>query len=99
VIKFHSSAKLNKDAVIVFLSKEQAKNKLFARFDKKLNEHISLLLKSGRFTGEREETLPLVSAKLTVLLVGIGAEDKASFSLLRMVAASAFRSSFLSKAK
>lgn len=99
MIKFHSSAKFDKEATVILLSQEQVTKRDFSHLSKALQEQVSTLSKSKKFAGEKGEILPLISARQTILLVGLGQSAKANFSLLRMVIGNVFRSAFLKKAK
>ena len=99
MIKFQSSAKFTKEAVIVLLTQEQVNNKKLSHLNKTIREQILSLSKSKKFAGQKGETLPLISSKQTILLAGVGKGSEANFSMLRMGLGNIFQSTHFKKAR
>ena len=99
MITFRSSAKFDKKAALILISKEQLKNKKFSFADKPLKDQVVSLGQSDYFSGEDGQVFPLASGKNIVLLVGIGAQKDLSLTALRITVRKALLSPSLSKIK
>jgi leucyl aminopeptidase len=99
VISFRNTEKFDKDATIILIDKEQTKSKNFLFKHKKLEEDLKELVKSGQFSGDKEEMFPIVIKGDLVLLVGLGKADELSLTALRIVVKKALMSGFLKKCK
>ncbi len=97
MIAFRPTAKFDKEASVIFLTKEQAGKKEFSFSEKKLKENIFAVLKAGKFSGESDEIFPLVFNNKLVLLVGVGEKEKLTLTAFRSTARKAFLSSALRK--
>ncbi len=99
MVNLRPSAKFDKKAALVLLTKEQVKNKKFPFKYKSLEDEIVFLKSSGQFTGANGEIFPLVSKKQIVLLAGVGDEKKISLTKFRGAVRCALKSSYLKKIK
>ncbi len=99
MVSFRSSPKFDKDVSVVVLSETQTKSKNFPFKNKEIENQISLLTKSGAFSGEDGQIFPLNLSKTFVLLVGIGKAESLSLTAFRSTVRRALLSSYLKKAK
>ena len=100
MISFRNTEKFDKDATIIFIDKEQIKNKEFAFKNKNVEEGLKELVKADRFSGEKDEVFPLdVKKSGLVLFVGLGKAEDLSPTALRITVKKAIGSSFLKKAE
>ena len=98
MISFRNNGKFDKDAAVILIDKEQARQKKFLFKDKAVEEALKELIKSGRFSGEKDEVFPAVVKKGGfVLFVGLGKLDDLTLTALRMTVKKALLSSFLKK--
>lgn len=98
MISFRNNEKFDKDATIILLDKEQVKQKKFLFKDKTVEEELKELIKSGRFSGEKDEVFPSVIKKNgLVLFVGLGKPQDLTLTALRITVKKALLSSFLKK--
>ena len=72
MITYRSSAKFDKQASVVLISKDQIKSKKFNFTNKSLKDQISTLVQSNQFSGEDGQIYPVMIKKQMNLLVGIG---------------------------
>jgi leucyl aminopeptidase len=99
MISFRNLEKFDKDATVILISKEQAKNKIFQFKQSKLEEELKNLLKNGQFSGDKEEMFPLIVKGGLVLIVGLGKIEDLSLTALRIVVKKALTSAFLKTCK
>ena len=98
MISFRNNEKFDKDATVILLDKEQVKQKAFLFKDKNVEDGLKELIKSGRFSGEKDETFPLVIKKSgLVIFVGLGKAEDLTLTALRITVKKALLSSFLKK--
>lgn len=96
MISFRNSEKFDKDATIILIDKKQINDKKFFFKDKNVEEDLKSLIKSGRFSGSKEEIYPLDSKKRgLVLFVGLGKAEDMSLTALRITVKKALGASFL----
>ncbi|MCR4336545.1 MAG: leucyl aminopeptidase [Candidatus Omnitrophica bacterium] len=100
MIKFHPTAKFDKDASVIFLNKEQAKSKTLSGIvNSKIREQILALIKNEQFQADEGEVFPLALGKQKILFVGMGDRSKLTPTSLRKLARQAVLSSYLKKVK
>ncbi|MBL8013792.1 MAG: hypothetical protein JNN05_08100, partial [Candidatus Omnitrophica bacterium] len=98
MISFRNHEKFDKDATIIFIDKEQVKQKDFLFKDKNLEESLVQLIKEDRFSGEKDEVFPFIAKKnKLVLFVGVGKSEDQNLTALRITVKKALASSYLKK--
>ena len=99
MISFRSSITGDKQALVIFLETDQVKAKRLPDFPKAVKAAVLAVLAAGHFTGETGELFPVSGEKGLVLLAGLGAHKDLTATQLRILARSAFLSSYLKKLK
>jgi len=99
VITYRTSAKFDRQATVVLISKDQIKSKKFNFANKTLKDQISILVQSNQFAGENGQIFPLMIKKQVNLCVGVGAKKDFSLTALRISVRNALLSPALSRVK
>jgi len=99
VIAYRPSARFDKEAALILLTKEQIQTRQFPFADKLLREAIEGLSQARQFSGRDGEMFPLVAGKNICLVVGVGKKEKLSLTALRTTVRKAFLSPYLKKIK
>src|ERR1041385_7533142 len=99
VISFRNSEKFDQDATIILIDKEQIKKKSYRFKNKKLEEELNDLVKSGQFSGDKDEIFPVLIKDGLFLLTGLGKGSDLSLTALRISIRKALLSSFVKKCK
>ncbi|MBF0522362.1 MAG: leucyl aminopeptidase [Candidatus Omnitrophica bacterium] len=94
-INFTKTLHLDKQAVIILLTEEQAKEKSLLHITGKIKAKVLEAIKSGQFKGENGEQFPLLIDGKLILLAGAGKEEGLSLTALRIIIRRALLSSFL----
>jgi len=99
MISFRSTVKLDKQAAVILLDKEQVNKKTIAVANTSLKEAILAVIQSNQFSGDSGQIYPLAFNKKVILLAGVGKKTEASLTSLRIAVRTAFLSTYLSKVK
>ncbi len=99
MITYRSSAKFDKQAVVILLDKGQVAKAKFPFTHKQLVFEIKSSIQAKQFSGADGELFPLILGKQICLLAGVGEREKVSLSALRVSVRKAFLSPFLNKVR
>ncbi|MDP8265344.1 MAG: leucyl aminopeptidase [Candidatus Aceula meridiana] len=99
MLTFNANSRLNKDAVIVFLTEESAKSKKWNFKNLSLSKDILQVISAKQFLANEGEQFPLVRGKQVCLLVGLGKRSDVTKTSLRTITSQAVLSPFLKKLK
>ena len=99
MISFRHPAKFEKEAAVILVDKEQAKNRSFPSLPKALKDGVSRVLDADQFSADNGQLFPLINGKQVVLLVGVGKKSDLGMTMLRSTLRGALLSSYLKKVK
>lgn len=98
MLYFRPAVKFDKDAVVIFLSKQKDKKTTDLPVkDEGLKKALTDLIKAGQFTGDDGEMFPLTYKGKLVLLGGVGDAKQLTATALRISVRRVMQSAFLSK--
>ncbi|MBI5415822.1 MAG: hypothetical protein HZA29_03305, partial [Candidatus Omnitrophica bacterium] len=99
MIRFRYPAKFDKEATLVMVDKEQAKNRSFSALPKSLQDSIRHVLDADQFSADNGQLFPIINGKQIVLLVGVGKKNDSNTTALRSTVRGALLSAYLKKVK
>ncbi len=97
MIKFYPTAKFDRDAAILMISKEQLDKKRFEFSNDAIKSEILSLSKSGRFSADTDELFPINWSGRLILTLGIGKSESMTPTAFRISVRKALLSSYLKK--
>lgn len=97
MISFRSQIRFDKQACLLIITEEQAKNNRYNFFNKELSQAITAVVQAEQFEASNGSLFPLFVKKQLVLLVGVGKSDKITPTALRVTLRKAFLSHYLKR--